>query len=598
MSFRRKLFLAAFAAAFVTVAVATGLVSWSLRRDLLARLERGLVSEARLASELMTHHAAAHQAAIDAEADALGRSINARVTLIAADGRVLGDSERDGEALERLENHGGRPEVIAALRAGVGTSTRYSTTIDTDMMYVAVPVRDSLTGVAVVRLALPLTEVRDQLDTIGRLALLALGAGLAVSLALAWGMSTLVSRRVSAIAAVAERYRRGDVSRTPADYGTDEIGTVARVLDQSVQDLTRRLAEIARDRALMSAILDGMSEGVIVVDGRGQLQLVNGAARTMLSFTTPEQGKHYLEAVRHPAIAAQLDAALAGGIPEPSEVPIAASDRVYVARTAPVATPEGPIAVVVLHDITDLKRADRVRRDFVANVSHELRTPLTAVRGYVETLLEDPGDRDQTRKFLEIVDRHSARMERLVRDLLHLARIEGGQERLERVRLPLAGVFGDVQAALAPFLGERRQHLSVDIARDAETVEADPAKIHDVVRNLVENATNYSPEGTTIRVRSRRSDGQVLIDVEDEGPGIPESDLTRIFERFYRVDKARARGVREAGGTGLGLAIVKHLVGLHGGTVTARNGARGAVFTVSLPDAPSSRPNPRAEPTG
>lgn len=585
MSFRRKLFLAAFAAAFVTVAVATGLVSWSLRRDMLAGLERGLAAEARLAAELMAHHAAADMAAIDDEADALGRSINARMTLIAADGRVIGDSERDGAALEALENHASRPEVLEALRAGVGTSTRYSTTIDTDMMYVAVPVRGNRAGVAVVRLALPLTVVREQLDTIRRLAVLALGAGLAVSLALAWGMSTLVSRRVSDIAAVAERYGRGDFSRTPADYGTDEIGTVARVLDQSVQDLKLRLGEIARDRALMSAILDGMSEGVIVVDARGQLQLVNDAARRMVSFASPGEGRHYLEAVRHPGIAAQVGAALAGERPGPVEVTIGgAPDRVFIAHASPVPTPGGLIAVIVLHDVSDLKRADRVRRDFVANVSHELRTPLTAVRGYVETLLEDPGDREQTRKFLEIVDRHSARMERLVRDLLHLARIEGGQERVERVSLPVLGVFNEVQAALAPFLQERRQSLQIDVAPDAATIEADPAKIHDVVRNLVENATNYSPEGTTIRLRSKRSDRTVSIEVEDEGPGIPESDLSRIFERFYRVDKARARGGGDGGGTGLGLAIVKHLVGLHGGTVTARNrDGGGAIFTVSLP---------------
>jgi signal transduction histidine kinase len=180
-------------------------------------------------------------------------------------------------------------------------------------------------------------------------------------------------------------------------------------------------------------------------------------------------------------------------------------------------------------------------------------------------------------------------MERLVRDLLHLARIEGGQERVERVRLPVPGVFHEVQAALAPFLQERRQSLQIDVEPDAAAIEADPAKIHDVVRNLVENATNYSPEGTTIRLRSTRSDDTVSIEVEDEGPGIPESDLSRIFERFYRVDKARARG-GHGGGTGLGLAIVKHLVGLHGGTVTARNrDGGGAIFTVSLPQNPEPR---------
>jgi two-component system phosphate regulon sensor histidine kinase PhoR len=587
MSFRRKLFLAAFAAAFVTVAVATALVSWSLRRDLVSRLERGLASQARLAAELIARHGSANRGLLDEEADSLGGSMDARVTLVDRDGRVLGDSERDGPDLARMENHGTRPEVLEALRGRYGTSQRHSTTIDTDMMYVAAPVRDGDSGVAVVRLALPLTDVQAQLGAVRRLALLALGVGLAISVALAWSMSTLVSRRVRSIAAAAERYGRGDFSQEPADYGGDEIGTVARVLDQSVRDLNRRITELARDRALIGAMLAGMAEGVIVVDARGHVQLLNHAARRMLNLAGAAEGRHYLEAVRHPAVAAQLGSALAGGVPEPVEVTLSPeNDRIFIARAAPVDAPGGAAAVVVLHDVSDLKRADRMRRDFVANVSHELRTPLTAIRGYVETLLDETARGEQTRRFLEIVARHSARMERLVRDLMRLARIEAGHEPVERAPLMLPGLLADVHSALAPFLERRRQRVDIHVADGAETIEADPAKLHDVIRNLVENASQYAPERSTIRVRAARIDGAVVIEVADEGPGIPEPDLGRIFERFYRVDKARARNQAEETGTGLGLAIVKHLVGLHGGTITARNGEHGgAVFTVTLPAA-------------
>ena len=584
MTFRRKIFFAAFAAALATVAAATALASWAVRRDVTTRLERALVSEAQLAASLLAHHTDVPDQALDDEADDIGRRIAARVTLIAADGRVVGDSERDGTALAAMENHGARPEVLQALRAGTGRSTRHSATIETDMLYVAVPVRSARSRVAVVRLALPLTEISEQLGAVRRIGLLALGVGIVTAAVLAWWMSLLATRRVSEIAARATRYAEGDYSRAAAHYGSDEIGTVARVLDGVVQDLGSRLHDLARDRALTAAILSGMAEGVIVVDRRGQLQLVNHAARQMLKLARRGEGRHYLEAVRHPDVAAQLTTALAGGQPAPVEVTLTAdSDRVLIARTSPVTTSDGPIAVVVLHDISDLKRADRVRRDFVANVSHELRTPLTAIRGYVETLMDEASDPQQTRQFLEIVARHTARMERLVRDLLRLTRIEAGQEPLERAPVPIAMLFADVQGALVPLIDQRRQSVEVGIEPGLATIDADSAKVHDVLRNLLENASNYSPEGTTIRLRARRGPGQVVLDVEDEGPGIPEADLTRVFERFYRVDKARAR-TGEAGGTGLGLAIVKHLVTLHGGTVTARNRDEGgAVFTVTLP---------------
>jgi two-component system phosphate regulon sensor histidine kinase PhoR len=305
----------------------------------------------------------------------------------------------------------------------------------------------------------------------------------------------------------------------------------------------------------------------------------------MLGLQLRGAGRHYLEAVRHPGIAGQIGAAVSGGAPPPVEVMFSAGEeRVFIARASAVAAPGGRMAVVVLHDISDLKRADRMRRDFVANVSHELRTPLTAIRGYVEALADGPDDPAQAKQFLDVIARQSSRMERLVRDLLRLARIEAGQERLDRSPVSVTALFGEVESAVAPLLERRRQKLVADVRPEAATVQIDASKMHDVLRNLVENASHYSPEGTTVQLRAWRSGGRVILEVEDEGPGIPESDLSRVFERFYRVDKARTRSLEDGGGTGLGLAIVKHLVGLHEGTVTARNSEHGgAVFAVSLP---------------
>ncbi len=240
-----------------------------------------------------------------------------------------------------------------------------------------------------------------------------------------------------------------------------------------------------------------------------------------------------------------------------------------------------------MHDITDLRRADRIRRDFVANVSHELRTPLTAVRGYVEALLdqgEEGAEPAQVRRFLEIIGRHTLRMERLVRDLLRLARLDAGQEPIEHVPCLVASLFDGVETELASALEARQQVVEQRIARDAATVSGDPAKLHDALRNLLENATNYAPESSRIVMGAERIGERIRLSVADEGPGIPEGDLPRVFERFYRVDKSRTRGTRDPGGTGLGLAIVKHLIELHGGKATAANRPEGgAVFTIELP---------------
>jgi two-component system, OmpR family, phosphate regulon sensor histidine kinase PhoR len=586
LTFRNRLFLTSLITAAVTLLVATTLVSWSVRGNLEGQIERGLINEARLAAETLSHRQAATPAELDAEADAIGRLVSARVTFIGADGTVVGDSQVAAADLGALENHATRPEIQQARAEGLGVARRYSTTVQTDMLYVAVPVRGPGTaGLSEVRLALPLTEVRDQLAAVRRSAVVAMGAGMLTALVLAWGTSVLLSRRVRAIAAVAERYAAGDLTQPARDYGTDEIGAVARVLDESVREIASRSTQRDADRARMEAILGGMIEGVLVVDDHGRLQLVNAAARRMLKIQDPPEGRHYLEIVRHPDIAAQITAALQGTPSDRLELTLPREpDTVFVARTAPVESSIARGAVLVLHDITDLHRADQIRRDFVANVSHELRTPLTAVRGYVEALLDDASEPLEARRFLETIARHTLRMERLVRDLLRLARLDAGQETLERLPCAVESLFAGVATELAPAIEARRQRVVQQIEPDAATVRGDPAKLHDALRNLLENATNYAPEGSTIVVGAARQGDRILLSVADGGPGIPDADLARVFERFYRVDKARSRSARDPGGTGLGLAIVKHLVGLHGGRVIAANRTEGgAVFTVELP---------------
>jgi two-component system phosphate regulon sensor histidine kinase PhoR len=585
--FRTKVFLSAFAVAALSLLLATMLVSWSFRQQLMEQIEHNLAAEAELTVRLLRALPAGRPLEeYDREADAIGGLVRGRVTLVGPDGRVLGDSAASGADLAQLENHGNRPEIVAARRAEYGASQRWSTTVDVDMMYVAVAAAAG--PVAFVRLALPLADVQAQANAAASVTAIAVLLALAGAGALAWVSSHVLSRRLDELAAAARRYAAGDVSQRAYDRRNDELSSVARVLDDSVQSLGRRVRELADERARVEAILSGMVEGVFVVNEHGEVQMVNDAARRMLRLEGSAVGHRYLELIRHPDIAAQIGHALGGESSAGLELSLSREPgRVFVARAAPVLAAGRRGAVLVLHDITDLRRADRIRRDFVANVSHELRTPLTAIRGYVEALLDAPAGAAETRRFLEIIERHAARMERLVKDLLRLARLDAGQEVLDRTACDTHALFSGVLAELAPMLEGRGQRVHVEVQPDAARVFGDAVKLHDILRNLVENASNYSPEGSAITLQAGSGEGVVELRVLDEGPGIPEADLQRIFERFYRVDKARSR---ETGGTGLGLSIVKHLADLHGGSATAANRAGGgAVFTVRLEGAVVAR---------
>jgi two-component system phosphate regulon sensor histidine kinase PhoR len=581
-SFQARFFLAALSAVLIALGVAGVLFATTMRRQTNARIEAALVADVRVAAELIARSRPAvvpQVAELDEEADRIGQLIGARVTFIAADGQVVGDSSEPLDAIPAMENHALRPEVIQAREKGFGRAQRYSDTLKIDMLYVAVPVAHPAIGF--VRMALPLADVRQQLRPILTATLAALGVALVGSAAIAWLVSARIGRRVRLIAQLAKRYQRGDLTPPQLGFGDDEVGTVARALDDAVQEVGRKLAEQARDRARMEALLAGMVEGVIVVDPQGRLQLVNHAARQMLKLESVAIGRPYVETIRLPATAELVAAVLFGRAASPVQFsPPRDPSRTIMATAAPAAGTAAHGVVLVLHDITELRRADQMRRDFVANVSHELRTPLTAIRGYVEALSEDDTSPDDRGRFLEIIGRHTQRMERLVRDLLRLARLDAGQETLDVIPCDTRNVTETVIADVAEAAEERGQEVEVTIGPGAEIVRADPAKLHDALRNLVANAITYSPARSKIGIDVTAAGSRVTIAVSDQGPGIPEEDLTRVFERFYRVDKSRAR---DPGGTGLGLAIVKHLIELHGGSISVENRPEGgARFLITL----------------
>jgi signal transduction histidine kinase len=445
----------------------------------------------------------------------------------------------------------------------------------------------SVFGAAALAMLFVMVAASDSLSDAHRQQLLVITAlGLGGALVGAFLVSSAVAgpieRRVSAIREVARRYAVGDLQRPLPDFGDDELGEVARSLDLAVHELGRRVDELSRDRTRMVAILSSMVEGVLVVDELGRIQHVNDAARRMLSLDHDALSRSYVEAIAHAGIVDQITRVLAGEHPAGLELTLSRdpnASRTLVARVAPVVA-AGRGAVLVLHDITDLRRADQIRRDFVANVSHELRTPLTAIKGYAEALIDEVDDQDAKRKFLDIIHRHATRMERLVKDLLRLARLDAGQELSEPSRCDTGALISNLLSDFDVSVEEKRLQVRLSVAPDAAVIMVDPAQLHDIVRNLVENAVNYTPEDGAIDIAADLHDYRYRLTVADTGPGIPAEDLGRVFERFYRVDKSRAR----PGGTGLGLAIVRNLVHvLHGEVSVTNRETGGAIFTVMLP---------------
>ena len=462
MRIRNRLFLAAFGIATVSLLLAA-VLSWrSLERQLLERIERELVAETRLVAELVSGRGPdVSLTELDAQADALAAELGARVTLVAADGRVLADSAEDGASLAAMENHGNRVEIVSARRSGLGISRRFSTTVGTNLLYVAVRVDDPTLAFA--RLALPLTAIDEQVASINQSTAVGLFTALAGALVLAWVTSAAMTRRVNAVVADARRYADGDLTPRLGGHGNDEIGTVGRALDSSVRQLAARMSELSRNRLLTDAILSTMAEGVLVLDTRGHIQIANDAVRKMLQFEDSAVGRHYVELVRHPDLAKQIAVALEDGETSEVELTIGTTPaETLLARATPFVAKDESGVALVLHDVSDYRRTEQIRQDFrgqrIARAENTAGPPFV---GSVEALLEDSDGSGDALRFVDIIARHTTRMERLVTDLLRLARLDAGQEPLNLTELSTSTLLEGVKAELTPLLDEKA--LRVDI---------------------------------------------------------------------------------------------------------------------------------------
>lgn len=582
MSIWWRIFLGYLLVVLVALATVGIYLSHELTQHQIDSLEANLLSQAVLMRDVVAKDFATAQgrARLNAVARRFGRNANARVTFIARDGIVLGDSEHD---FRSMVNHASRPEVRQALATGRGRSIHYSQTIATQMLYVAVPVKQGATDVGVVRLAIPLHQIAASIRRLRSMvlvaALLALGIALLLSLRLAHGLGA----GIRALARGARSLADGNLDAQVRVRGRDEIAALGATFNEMATRLRTMVRELNEEKGKTETILQRLGEAILVTDSAGRITVMNQAAARAFG-TSFEQGAGLtvVNATQNHALDEAFRQALATGRTVAAEVQILfPQPRTLEATVTPIAAEERVGAVAILHDVSDLRRLERVRREFVANASHELQTPVTAIKAVTEALLGDARDDPAlVERFLTDLRQQADRLAALVRDLLDLASMEAGPVPLRPIDVSVGEVARASVAEFEPVAQQFGVSLAIEVPDDL-TVVADRAALDKILRNLLDNAIKYNERGGKAGVTAARQDDRVAITVWDTGIGILSTELPRIFERFYRVDRSRSR---ELGGTGLGLSIVKHLTEAMGGRVSVESEpAKGSRFTVTLP---------------
>lgn len=517
----------------------------------------------------------------------------ARVTVIESDGHVLADSAQDPET---MENHSQRPEIQEALATGTGESVRHSKTVDQDLVYRAIRYQPPGGSLVIIRMALPLAQIDSSLADLRKRLLAASLVILVLGTILSLGFSQVFATRVLRLKNFSRRVAEGDFRPLASEDSRDELADLGDALNETARQMEMEIRQLSGERNRSSAILRSMVEGVAVIDAQERLVFCNSAFSEILNLDSSSvEGRPLIELVRISELVGLIRRALQGEEGLQSDIatgivqqrsfavtaaPVNALDAVAGVGSGVAEKPSG--AVVVLHDVTELRRLERVRQDFVANVSHEFKTPLTAIQGFAETLLagalEDPNN---NKRFLEIIRDHAARLARLTDDLLKLARIEAGKLEIEYVPVGLTELI-EACAETTLLKASRKQiTLVIDIPPGLPPVRGDAGLLRDVLQNLLDNAIQYTPVGGKILVNATAAAREAVITVADNGIGIPLAEQERIFERFYRVDAARSR---EAGGTGLGLSIAKHIVEAHAGRLWVESAVgSGSRFSFSVP---------------
>lgn len=569
---RNRIFLKALVAFVLVIAAATLTLDITIRHtwesSLRSNIEKLLIQNAMGFSLRVAND---HQHSLQQMAAEESQITEARTTIIDRSGKVLADTEANPET---MENHAGRPEVAAALAGKTGSATRLSHTVGIEFLYVAVP-----SGDKIVRLAYPLSSIQMHIAGIRASLLRATALALLLALLLAMVIAEIISRRLRRIVRFAEQIAAGDLSARIAESSGDEIAQVAAALDRTARRLELNFAAVRESRSELEALLNSMIDGVIAVSPDLKVRWANHAVEG-IAHQRIRIGAPVIELLRHPDYLSTLNAALKSKQREHAIATSLSGRKTFSVTAGPL--PDGGV-VTVLHDLSEVERVEKTRRDFIANVSHELRTPLTSILGYTETLLESDGVASESaRDFMQVIRRNAERMGRLTEDLLVLARVESGEEKLDLRSHSVRNLLTEAASSMQENARAAGVELTVEPGPDGSVI-ADGYAVHQVFGNLISNALRYAQSGKRLVIGAQDKTDEIEFFVRDFGPGIASEHLPRIFERFYRVDKARSR---ESGGTGLGLAIVKHIVLNHGGSVRVESAVgHGSTFYFVLPKA-------------
>jgi len=585
----RTRFLWEIYAGYAVVILATAvIVGFVLTRDaehgVFDHIRDGLQRDVVLVRDIATPFVTSPpDSAFEQRIRALGSRTGTRYTVIAADGRVLADSHEDPAT---MDNHRDRPEIMAAANNGMGTSTRFSRTVSAQSMYVAIPIMKNGTLAGFVRTSATLEAIENRRAEVRRSVALAMVLPVLAALLLGLLFARSFTRPLVEMTDVARAVASGDHAQRLHINRSDEIGVLGEALNSMTSQLKSQIDTMATDRNKTLAILAGMVEGVVAVDREERVVHANAASQAILGIDgRASLGRRIWEVTRVVEVSEALGEAMRQNRVRVSAVriPTPQKDQIIQLTATPLRNAADHVdgAVVVLHDVSELRQLESVRRDFVVNISHELKTPLTAIRGLVETLIDDSAmDRETHDRFIEKIREQSTRLSNLVSDLLTLSRLESGTGGLRFETMDLRETVaescrGQVHAADVKQVG-----LFSGVPDRPVTIEGDAEAMRELVDNLVSNAIKYTPSGGRVDVKLSTENGSAVLEVEDTGIGIPPEEQSRVFERFYRVDKARSR---QMGGTGLGLSIVKHVALAHGGSVSVKSASgRGSTFRVQL----------------
>lgn len=507
----------------------------------------------------------------------------ARITWIRPDGLVLADTNANPA---EMENHATRPEFIDALQGRPGQSIRFSHTLHIDFLYVAIPLEKGGNVVGALRLAYPLKDLQEQIRGIRARIWLSSLLAFFVAAGIGYFLSRSLVSRIAAATHFSESIAAGNFHHRMTVQGRDEISTLGDSLNSTADQLEKLFGSLDAERTKLHTVLESMLEGILVLDRQRKVILSNGAFDRLFNHPEPTKvGAPWFEALRHVELLSFFESLFTSGFTASQNFSLHSTpERFFQATLVPLKNSDGQIEmlVAVFYDTTEIERLERMRKDFVANVSHELRTPLTSIQGYIETLIEGAVDDVQRRgEFLDTIRQQAIRLGKLTADLLTLSTIEAGKYPFKRARTDLRQVILESLDAIRTLAQQKSISLLFEDRSPLTPVECDPDAIQQVLLNLLDNAVKFSPSGSTVRVEVERKEEMLAVSVLDQGIGIPSIELPRLFERFYRVDRARSR---ELGGTGLGLAIVKHIVEAHAGRVAVESQVgKGSRFTVLLP---------------